>query len=110
MGWNDTASMMYAPHAGRAEQRLAGTGTTEATNATALAVGCMATLIVGPNAAIRVNFGDVTAPGVATTDLAIAAGGRFDWTVEPATAFVSVEAEDGAADYEAWTWQSSPSQ
>lgn len=109
--WSDSSAMVLAPSgsAPRETTRLAGTGTTEATNTTKLAVGCMATLMVGPDAAIRVNFGTATAPGCAATDLAIAAGQRFDWTVTPADCFVSIEAEDGSSAYEAWVWTSSPS-
>lgn len=108
----DVAAVMYAPYGSgaRAEQRLAGTGTTEATNATALTRGHMATLMVSASVGVRVNFGSATAPGCATTDLAVGPSMRFDWTVEPETAFVSIEAEDGSSAYEAWVWTSSPGQ
>jgi hypothetical protein len=108
----DVAAVMLAPYGSgeRAEQRLAGTGTTEATNATALTRGHMATLMVSSAVGVRINFGSATAPGCAVTDLTIAAGQRFDWTVEPDTAFVSIEAEDGSSAYEAWVWTSSPGQ
>lgn len=106
MGMSDVASNMYAPSALHLETRLAGTGTTEATNTTALGAGCLATVMVGA-AAIRINFGSVTGPTVATTDLIVPAYGRFDWTVEAESCFVSIEAADGAAAYEAWVWTSS---
>lgn len=109
MSQADVAATMLAPFgsAPRAEQRLANTGTTESTNATAMTAGAMATLKVG-SAAIRVNFGSATAPTVATTDLIIGAYSQFDWKVEPGSAFVSIEAADGASAYEAWLWMSSP--
>lgn len=106
MGMSDTACTMYAPSTLHVETRLAGTGTTEATNTTALGPGCLATLMVGAEA-IRINFGAATAPTVATTDLIVPAYGRFDWTVEAQSCFVSIEAADGAAAYEAWVWTSS---
>jgi hypothetical protein len=110
MAWSDQAAMVLAPSgsAPREVQRLANTGTTEATNATSLTVGAMATIMVGA-AAIRINFGSATAPTVAATDLIIPAYGRFDWTVGPADCFVSIEAADSASAYEAHVWSSSPS-
>lgn len=88
---------------------LAGTGTTEDTNDTALTNKEMATLLVG-SVAVRVAWHSATGSGseVATTDLRLPAGGRHDWLVDGAfDDFVSVEAADGASAYEAWVWTSS---
>lgn len=89
-----------------AAQRLAGTGTTGAENATALTVGAMATLLVGA-AAVRVGFGATAAAESAATGPILPAYGRFDWLVQSLDCFVSVEAADGAAAYEAHVWTSS---
>lgn len=92
-----------------ADQRLAGTGTTEAATATALTDGAMATIVVGA-AAIRIEFGGaaIGAGGVETTDMIIGAYQRFDWLVRGATDdFVAIEAADGSSAYEAWVWTSS---
>jgi hypothetical protein len=91
------------------EQRLANTGTTESTNATALTDGAMATLLVGA-VAVRVAFLAATGGGsaVETTDPIIGAYQRFDWKVSGAyDDFVAIQAADGASAYEAWVWTSS---
>jgi hypothetical protein len=90
-------------------QRLADTGTTEDTNATALTAGQMATLLVG-SVAIRVVWLAATGGGsdVAATDLALGPYSRFDWIVYGGTDdFVAVQAADGSSAYEAWVWTSS---
>lgn len=110
---SDQSSQILAPVGGGsapvATQRIANTGTTEANNATALTPLSMATLQAGA-ASIRVSFRGATGVvgAVATTDLLIPAGGRFDWYVTPDTDIVYVEAGDGASAYECWVWSSSP--
>jgi len=87
--------------------RLAGTGGTGVENATALTVGQMATLLVGA-AAVRVGWGSAAAGAEATTTSPILpAYGRFDWVVSASSVFVSVEAADNAAAFEAHVWTSS---
>lgn len=110
---SDQSSQMLAPIGGGsapvATQRLAGTGTTESNNATALTPLALATLYNGAGS-IRVSFRGSTgiAGAVATTDLLIAAYARFDWYVTPDTDIVYVEAGDAASAYECWVWSSSP--
>lgn len=106
-GLQNKAAEMRAPtgDAPKGAQRLAGTGTTEDHNDTALTVGQMATLIVGA-AAVRVVWGAAAAT-VATTSLILGANQRFDWLVSALDTVVSVEAADGSAAYEAWVWNSS---
>lgn len=89
--------------------RLAGTGTTEDHNTTALNVGQFATLMVG-DTAVRVSFRSATGGSgqVATTDMIIAANKDFPWLVFDATKVVYIEAADGSSAYEAWLWQSNP--
>ena len=111
----DDASRVLAPSsesgiaAPRTDKLLAGTGTTEDVNDTALTVGAQATLQVGAGS-VRVTWDNDSAGAskVGTTDLLLPAGGRFDWTVETHTRYVHVEAGDGSSAYEAWVWQSSP--
>jgi len=86
-------------------QRISGTGTTSAASTVALPAGRMATLIAGANA-IRFRLG-AAAPTAEATDVYLPAGGRFDWYVTVATAWVSVEAGDGSSAFEAWVWVSS---
>jgi len=88
-------------------QLLAGTGTTEAHNATALVMGGAATLQAGENA-IRVSFRSAAggAAQVATTSMRIAAGTSVNWYVTKYDQHVYVEAADGASAYEAWVWTS----
>ena len=85
---------------------LAGTGTTEDTNATGLTIGEQATLIVGSEA-IRIDWGSATAPTVGLTDLVLGPYARYDWVVGASDAFVSVQAADAASAYQAWVWTSS---
>jgi hypothetical protein len=87
-------------------QRLAGTGATGAENSIALPMSRYATLKVAATA-VRVRFG-ATAPEADTTDVYLAAGESFAWYVEQSSQFVSVQAADGAAAYEAHVWCSSP--
>lgn len=111
----DISKAVYptAPQGGQtfplASDRLAGTGTTEDHNTTALNIGEMATLYVG-NVAVRVSFRSATGGStqVATTDLVVGANDRFDWLVKPQTRVVYVEAADGSSAYECWVWQSNP--
>ena len=108
---NQSATLLApdsAASAPRSEQRLAGTGTTEATNATALTVNAFASITVGA-APIRIVFRSVTGTGsnVATTNRTIGAYATYDWLVESGTDFVAIEAADGASAYEAWVWTSS---
>lgn len=110
----DQASEMLVPSGDATapydEQRLANTGTTESVNATSLVIGSMATLVVG-GVAVRVRWRGTggLATQVATTQQIVPAYGRIDWTVvSNRSAFVYVEAADGASAYEAWVWSSSP--
>ncbi len=108
----DLAGDMRPPsgaNAPTADQHLAGTGTTEATNATALTAGAMATIKVGA-VAVRVKFLGSAGGGsaVAITDLALAPYDRIDWIVQTGKdAHVAIEAADGTSAYEAWAWTSS---
>lgn len=90
------------------DDRLAGTGATEDTNATSLTVNEMATILVG-SVAVRVAFLSATGGGssVATTDRALGPYARFDWLVTSRDCFVAVQAADGSSAYEAWVWTSS---
>lgn len=92
------------------DQRLAGTGTAEATNPIALTTREMATLRVGSQP-VRVAFLAATGDGseVPTTALALPAYGAIDWYVDDSGCdqYVAIEAADGAAVYEAWVWTSS---
>ena len=87
-------------------QRLSGTGATGAENATALPVGRYATLQVA-GTAVRARWG-ATAPEADTTDVYLSAGASFSWYVEQSSQFVSVQAADGSAAFEAHVWCSSP--
>jgi hypothetical protein len=104
------ASDMRAPSGASAPtlwQRLSGTGTTGVENATALTVGEMATLLVGATA---VRFGMGSSAGAAeasATGPILPAYARLDWLVSERDTFVSVEAADGAASFEAHVWTSS---
>lgn len=115
MNYSQIADSMIGPHPGSASatdsrppQRIANTGTTEATVTYPLVAGRMATILVG---AAAVRFRLASAAGlttqVATTDPIIPAYGRFDWLVEDNTDFPYLEAADGAAAYEAWAFTSS---
>lgn len=92
----------------RSPERLAGTGTTEAHNTGRLIHHNMATLLVG-DTAIRFMLREASglAGVVATTDMYLAAGASFTWTVDRLTRHVYIEAADGASTYEAWVWKSS---
>jgi hypothetical protein len=93
-----------------APQQLAGTGTTAVANETSLTVGEMATLLVAGAAAVRFAFGTTEAAAIAAcaaTSPALPTYGRYDWMVGASDAFVAVEAEDGAAEFEASVWTSS---
>ena len=109
----DQAAIMLAPIAGgtapRAEQSLSGTGTTEATNTTALSTGSFATIKNGP-VAVRVAF--LSAPGggssVSPTEpFVLGAYEAFNWIAEVGTKHVAIEAYDGATAYIASVWTSS---
>jgi hypothetical protein len=112
--WSDVSAAMLAPSEnGRAlAGRLSGTGTTEATNSTALSAGSLATIVVGP-AAVYVRFLSAAGGGSSVTsanyDVEVAAGMRFDWTVEAGNKHVAIEASDGSSAYRATVWTSSPS-
>lgn len=88
-------------------QRLAGTGATGAENAIALPTARYATLQIAA-VAVRVRFGATSAVEADTTDVYLAASASFAWYVEQGSQFVSVQAADGAAAYEAHVWCSSP--
>lgn len=98
-------SALSAP---RTTQRLANTGTTESTNATALTNNAFATIQVGATP-IRIVWRGTTGTGsvVATTDLILGAYVSKDWFVEAGTDFVAIEAADGASAYEAHVFTSS---
>lgn len=93
----------------RAPQRLAGTGTTEASNSTALQMGKKGTLLVGAGT-VRIVFRSAggVAASVATTSPLIPAGALVEWDVDSFTKHVYCEAGDGSSAYEAWVWTSSP--
>lgn len=103
MSFSESAAYMKAPVS---PQQIAGTGATAAGNTTALTSGRMATMLVGA-AAVRMLFASSNTGNVAATDPILPAYGRFDWFVEPSTAFVRLEAADGAAAFEASVWTSS---
>ena len=88
-------------------QRLSGTGATGAENATALPVGRYATLQVA-GTAVRARWGATDSVEADTTDVYLAAGATFAWYVEQSSQFVSVQAADGSAAFEAHVWCSSP--
>ncbi len=93
----------------RIPELLAGTGTTESHNSGRLIFNNMATVIVG---AVPIRFILREVPGladgvVATTDIYLAAGATFTWTVDALSRHIYVEAADGVAAYEAWVWKSS---
>lgn len=113
--FNATACSMCGPGPGTASatdtrppQRISGTGTTEGTATHGLAVGRMATLLVG-NTAVRFRLASAAALAtqVATTDPVLGANARYDWLVESDTRFPYIEAGDGVAAFEAWVWTSS---
>lgn len=87
--------------------RLAGTGTTESTTATALTVGSFASILVGANS-VRIVWSSATAGTVATTSPLLPGGSKVDWLVTYGRQFVTIEAGDATSAYEAWVWQSSP--
>jgi hypothetical protein len=87
-------------------QRLAGTGGTGVENATALTLKEMATLLNGP-VPIRFAFGPTAAVEAAVTDPILGPYGRLDWVVSARDVFVSIEAADGVAQFEAHVWTSS---
>lgn len=89
-------------------QYLADTGTTEDETTVALSNGKLATLLVGPDAAVRVHWSSATSITVATTDPAIGAGRAITWTVDANSQHLAIEAADGTSAYEAWVWTSSP--
>jgi len=101
-----TGTVNAATVAAGEPQRLAGTGTTSAQTTVALPTGRYATIAVG-TVAIRVRFG-ASAPTAAATDVVLGAFATFSWYVETSTAWVSIEAADGAAAFEAHAWCSSP--
>ena len=112
MSWEQEAAFVYGGSGDASApflpDRLAGTGTTEDHNTTALKVGAMATLLCGDTAvrfSLRTDTGGSTQ--VATTDRILAANQRFDWIVTKDTAVVYVEASDGSSAYECWVWSSS---
>lgn len=98
-------SALSAP---RTTQRLANTGTTESTNATALTNNAFATIRVGATP-IRIVWRGSTGTGsnVATTDLILGSYVSVDWLVEAGTDFVAIEAADGSSAYEAHVYTSS---
>lgn len=109
----DQAAIMLSPITGgtapRAEQSLSGTGTTEATNTTALTVGEYATIKNGP-VAVRCVFLAATGTGTsvsATEPFVLAPYEAWNWMVETGTKFVAIEAYDGATAYIASVWTSS---
>lgn len=108
----DELSMVRAPSddlsAPAQAQLLAGTGTTEAHNATALIKNGQGTLQAGENA-VRISFRSAAggAAQVSTTSMRIAGGTSISWLVTEYTKHVYVEAADGASAYEAWVWSSS---
>ncbi len=109
----DQAAIMLSPITGgtapRAEQSLSGTGTTEATNTTALTVGEYATIKNGP-VAVRCVFLAATGTGTsvpAAEPFVLAPYEAWNWMVETGTKFVAIEAYDGATAYIASVWTSS---
>lgn len=116
MNYTQIASSMIGPRPGTASatdtsppQRLAGTGTAEATVTYPLAHNRMATILVGATA-VRFRLANATglSTQVATTDPILPAYGRYDWLVESDyTDCPYLEAADGAAAYEAHVFTSS---
>lgn len=109
----DQAAIMLSPIAGgtapRAEQSLSGTGTTEATNTTALTVGELATIKNGP-VHVRCVFLAATGTGTsvpAAEPFVLGPCEAWNWMVETGTKFVAIEAYDGATAYIASVWTSS---
>lgn len=113
--FTETACAMCGPAPGTASatdtrppQRVSGSGVGEGTATHGLAVGKMATLIIG---AVPVRFrlagAFALANQVATTDPVLPANGRHDWLVESDTRWPYLEAADGVATFEAWVWSSS---
>jgi hypothetical protein len=89
---------------------IAGSGTTEDHNATALALSKQATLIVG-GVDVRIAFRSAAglADGTVTTaNTWFVAGSRFDWQVDDSSRHVYAEAKDGTSDYEVSVWHSGP--
>lgn len=105
------STTIYAPSstlaAPRAPTRLAGTGTTEAGNATALPIGVKATLLVGA-VSIRITWRRAVggATQVAVTDIRLDAFTAVEWDVTDDDKAIYIEAADGASAYEAWFWAS----
>jgi hypothetical protein len=89
-------------------QRISGSGTTEAHNATALPTGRQAWLQVGaaPIRALWSGVPSLTSQVTATAPI-FPAGSRIDWEVESDTRHVYVEGS-GTGAYEAWIWPASP--
>lgn len=100
---------MRAPTSGRGLQRVTGTGATSNATTTALTIGEMATLLVGP-VSVRIGFA-ATEAGAETAASATAPllpeYGRIDWRVTATDCFVAAEAEDGASAFEFSVWTSS---
>lgn len=92
-----------APAAGT-QGRITGTTSQQAT---VLPVGRMATIIVSDAVGVRFRF-DSSAATALSTDMMIAAGGRFDWLVTEQTKHVAGISGDGATTFEAWVFTSSP--
>ena len=111
MSWVNESAMQLAPRSGtgypRSPQLIADAAGATQANATALAIGAMATLQIGAQA-VRATFYKAAAGGVVgATDMLFAANTAVSWLVEDETCFVYV-AEPGGAAYEAWVWPSSP--
>lgn len=94
---------------GVAEVVLTASGTTEASNGTALLVGKMYTLWNSTSVPTKFSFhselGQANQCGADTKVLG--PYGRFDWEVEEATKVVYCEAADGVATFRAHVWPSS---
>lgn len=92
----------------RRPELLSGTGVTESHNTAPLLINSKAALLVG---SVPIRFmlsGTAGGAGVvAVTDMWLAAGSFYVWTVDSLTKHVYVEAGDGAAAYEAWVWKAS---
>lgn len=100
---------MRAPTSARGLQQVTGTGTGATSNATALTIGEMATVLVGATA-IRVGFastGAAAETAASATAPILPAYGRLDWLVTSSDAFVASEAADGASAFEFSAWTSS---
>lgn len=88
-------------------QYLAETGTTEASNSRAFSKDRMHVLTVGATP-IRVLFGETAGAGsdIGTTEGALLnAGAFFTFRAGPKSAYVYIEAADGATAYTASVWQ-----